>query len=241
MSAQPKAQPPVASPPSSRRRYVAALLALLLLGLGLTLWLTRPGQAPVIALDGAGETPGANPQSSDLYAAPKLPTTVTQSGTTPAPVAPLTPTGNVSPATPTTASLPSNAAALQGASQVARAFAQSVGRSSAAESPTQPTRPGDGASQPAPAVGPGSLATTWAGTTPVGGTNTALVPLDGLTETTPIGLTSPIGGQSSGSTTTAVNVPVAAAIDVPDRTGLTTLLALVGALLLAARCRLGRA
>jgi hypothetical protein len=246
MSAQPTAQTPVASPPSSRRRYLVALLALLFLGLALTLWLTRPGNPTVIALDGVRETPGANPQSSDLYAPPRLPASVTPSGAPAVPVAPLTSSGSVATVTPaqaTAASLPAAASALQGTTQVASAFTQAVGGSTPAPLEQVATTPATNAYRAAPAppsAGPGSLTTTWAGTTPVGGTNSSLVPLGGLAETTPIGLTSPIAGQSASPTTTSASVPKAASVDVSDRTGLASLLTLVGALLLTGRRRLGR-
>ena len=128
MSTEPHSSPPEARPPGSRRRSVVALLALLVLGLGLTLWLTRPGVAPIIPLDAALATPGANPQTSDLYAPPQLPATSGQ---------PSTPLPTVAPLTQATASaaaasreqptaLPASPTSLPSGTPVADAFAQAV-------------------------------------------------------------------------------------------------------------------
>ena len=243
MPAEPHSEPPVASPSGSRRRYVVALLALLILGLGLTFRLTRPSAAPLIPLDAALETPGANPQASDLYAPPRLPATSAQASTPLPAVPPLTQSAAypVSPAQEPPAALPAAPSGPQGATQVASAFTQAVAARPLSEEPPLPVGRRDSAAAPAPtSIGPGSLTSSWAGTTLVGGAPSSLVALGGLTQTSPIGLVSPIANQPS-APSTAVNVQAAPALDVPDRTGWPALLVLVGALLLSARRRLGRA
>jgi len=125
---------------------------------------------------------------------------------------------------------------------VADAFAQAVaGPATSYDQPAPVGRTASTVAQVEPPIGPGSLTSSWAGSTLVGGGTSSLVGLGGLTETSPIGLTSPLAVQSASQVSTIpANVPVAAALDVPDHTGLPALLALVGALLLTARRRLGR-